>query len=200
MKLNKLCTALSVGVLSAYASSAFAANIANTDNTKSPYDYNISLETITSNIDDAAKSTLAEKISFKQNVFVNRGYTYFYQVRFQWANAGKYQLEPYMGVKKSFNDFINPELQIGLVHHFGNDVENGTMFSYKMSDSFKIYQKLSGKVELNNIGIKYHDERQDTVKLGPKYKVNDQVSVEAMFTKNVTKSGKGLELEAGYDF
>ena len=40
MKLNKLFITLSFGALSACASSVFAANTANT---KSPYDYNISL-------------------------------------------------------------------------------------------------------------------------------------------------------------
>ena len=105
-----------------------------------------------------------------------------------------------MGVKKSFSDFINPELQIGFVHHFGSDVNNGTMFAYKISNSFKVYEKLSGKVELDNIGIKYHGQKQDVMKIGPKYKLNDQVSLEAMFKKNLARSGNALELEVGYDF
>jgi hypothetical protein len=195
MKMNKLCLALSLGLLGFSATAAFA-------DTQSSNDFNIAYEGITTNFDQH-DSSMAQKIIFTQNVFKNSGYTYFYKINFEWKPGKQYSIEPDLGVKKSFTKYFNPSVEVGMVHPFDSEghANSGNIFVYKLGNTFKIYKSFSGKIELDSIGIKHDGVRQDAFKIGPSYKLNDRTTISADYKQQIYgPKNNALEVKIGYDF
>lgn len=194
IKKNKLCIILTLGALASYIPcSAFADN-----------NYNIAFETINSNF-DKSNSSIDEKFIFTQNVFKNNGFTYFYKINLEVKPNHLYSVEPDLGVKTSVNMYINPSLQVGFDHGFASssaDATAYTKFIYKLGNSVKITPRLAANIELDNLGLKYDGQSYAAFKIGPSYKVTDQLSVGAEYKQSMLNApdSKAIELKIGYDF